>query len=276
VSDNARGWWNDGMVTAVVFDFDGLILDTETPIFRSWAEAYEECGVAPLAIDAWASAIGTAGGFDPLAELSSRVAGADAAVRAALDDVLTRRKARRDALLALEAVRPGVVDWLTAAHRLGLGVGLASSSSRGWVEGHLRRLGVFAQFDGLVCFGDDAPGGAGTGTGGAGGGEQHVVAPHDGSAPGPPPGPTGPTGRMRPKPAPDLYLAVCEALGAAPAASVAIEDSPNGIRAARAAGMYCIAVPNPMTRLLRLEGAHLVVESLADISLTEALEVLTN
>ena len=47
------------MVMAVVFDFDGLILDTDTPIFRSWAEAYDECGVAPLAMDEWAAAIGT-------------------------------------------------------------------------------------------------------------------------------------------------------------------------------------------------------------------------
>ena len=48
----------------------------------------------------------------------------------------------------------------------------------------------------------------------------------------------------RPKPAPDVYLAACEALGVAPAEAVAFEDSPPGCAAARAAGMFVIAVPS--------------------------------
>lgn len=244
----------------MVFDFDGLILDTETPIFRSWAEAYRECGVAPLTIEEWAAAIGTAGGLDPRAELERRAGGV------ILDDVLARRKARRDALLVGEVVRPGVRDWLAAARRLGLAVGLASSSGRPWVEGHLRRLGVIEEFQAIACFGDAGPGderGAGPGDE-----DQHVAAPHDGGA-----GEAiqAPLSGLRAKPAPDLYLAVCGALGAPPSASLAIEDSPHGIEAARAAGLLCIAVPNPMTRLLNLDRAHLVVESLADLTLEEAL-----
>jgi beta-phosphoglucomutase-like phosphatase (HAD superfamily) len=69
-------------------------------------------------------------------------------------------------------------------------------------------------------------------------------------------------------------LAVCEALGAAPAASLAVEDSPNGIQAARAAGLRCVAVPNAMTRMLDLGGAHLVVESLSTVTLAEAIEAI--
>ena len=249
------GCWNGGVITAVVFDFDGLILDTETPIFRSWAEAYDECGVGPLTMEEWAAAIGTAGGFDPRAELERRV-------ETPLDEVLARRLSRRDALLAGERVRPGVKDWLAAAHRLGLAVGLASSSGRPWVEGHLRRLGLFADFAGLACFGDDlGPAAAGDG----------ARAPHDGGGAG---AFQGPSGGLRAKPAPDLYLAVCRALGAAPSATVAVEDSPHGIRAARSAGLWCVAVPNAMTRHLDLGRAHLVVPSLADLTLPEALEAL--
>jgi beta-phosphoglucomutase-like phosphatase (HAD superfamily) len=259
------------VLTAVVFDFDGLILDTETPIYRSWADAYGECGIAPLTLEEWAAAIGTAGGLDPRTELERRAAGG------VPDDVLGRRQARRDALLAAEVVRPGVRDWLAAAHRLGLPVGLASSSGRAWVEGHLRRLGIFGDFDAIACYGDTGrAAGEGAAEAPAGGAaeaedDQHVVAPHDG-------GPEGairaPPSALRPKPAPDLYLAVCEALGAAPAASLAVEDSPNGIQAARAAGLRCVAVPNAMTRMLDLGGAHLVVESLSTVTLAEAIEAI--
>jgi HAD superfamily hydrolase (TIGR01509 family) len=49
----------------------------------------------------------------------------------------------------------------------------------------------------------------------------------------------------RGKPAPDVYLEAARRLGAKPAACVAIEDSENGIRAARAAGMRVLALPNP-------------------------------
>ena len=52
------------------------------------------------------------------------------------------------------------------------------------------------------------------------------------------------------------------------------EDSPNGVRAARAAGMRCVAIPNPLTRFLPLGEADLVLDSLADHSLAEILERL--
>ncbi|GAC1576410.1 MAG: HAD family hydrolase [Candidatus Dormibacteria bacterium] len=246
------------MIAAVVFDFDGLILDTETPIFQSWAEAYTECGISPLTVPEWASAIGTVGGLDPLAELQRRVG------RPVLEEVVTRRRSRRDALLAGEVVRPGVEAWLAAAERLGLALAVASSSPRAWVTGHLDRLGLLARFGALACFGDT------TGdVGGGGEAESGAVAPHDGGAD----GPVLPAG-LRPKPAPDVYLAACSKLGVQPAAALAVEDSPNGIRAAKAAGMRCVAVPNPITRLLDLDAADLVVGSLADVTISEVLATL--
>ena len=52
----------------------------------------------------------------------------------------------------------------------------------------------------------------------------------------------------RVKPDPELFLTVLADLGARPREAVVFEDSPNGIRAAKAAGLLCVAVPNPVTR----------------------------
>ena len=78
------------------------------------------------------------------------------------------------------------------------------------------------------------------------------------------------------KPAPDLYLRATEALGVAPCEAVAIEDSPNGVTAAKAAGLLCVAVPGPMTRNLRFAGADLRIESLASLGLREILAAATS
>ena len=72
-----------------------------------------------------------------------------------------------------------------------------------------------------------------------------------------------------PKPSPDVYLRACELLGASPAGSIALEDSPTGVAAARAAGMYVIGVPS--FRGVLLDEADLVAPSLADDSVLRAL-----
>jgi beta-phosphoglucomutase-like phosphatase (HAD superfamily) len=77
------------------------------------------------------------------------------------------------------------------------------------------------------------------------------------------------------KPAPDLYLLACRELDVLPALAVAFEDSPNGIAAAKAAGLACVAVPGPMTATLDLTAADLVVASLADVSWSD-LAALTS
>jgi HAD superfamily hydrolase (TIGR01509 family) len=141
------------------------------------------------------------------------------------------RKARRDELLAAEAVLPGVHAWLDDAARLGLPVGVASSSEVDWVAGHLERLGLADRFTCLSCF----------------------------------------DGRLQGKPAPDLYLTACEALGVAPGDALAVEDSGNGVAAAKAAGLRCVAVPHDLTRDHDLSPADIVVPSLADLPLEEAM-----
>jgi len=208
----------------VVLDFDGTILDTEEPVYRSWAELWDEHG-QDLVLTEWQAVIGTTGVFDPWTELQARV-GAD------LDpSLLDRRRARRDVLLAAHHPRPGILDWLADAERRGVPVGIASSSPAEWVGRHLDRLGLRDRFGCLVGCGGTVP----------------------------------------VKPDPTSYRLACERLGAEPSRSVAVEDSPHGVTAAVAAGLFTVAVPHRLTAGLDLSAAHVVAESLADLPLDEAL-----
>ncbi len=78
----------------------------------------------------------------------------------------------------------------------------------------------------------------------------------------------------RAKPHPDLYLRATEDIGVEPAQAVALEDSPNGIRGAKAAGLWCVGVPRGLTAGLDVSAADLVVGSLAEISLVEIADRL--
>jgi HAD superfamily hydrolase (TIGR01509 family) len=212
-------------VKLVVFDFDGLILDTEVPVYDAWQEIYGEHGVT-LAFEKWAQCIGTADVFDPCADLA-------AAVGRVLDAAALRgrHRARTDVLIAAQAIRPGVREYVDEARRLGLRLGVASSSDRRWVEGHLERLGLRAGFDVIRCADD--------------------------------------VDRVKPDPA--LYRAVLDALDVRAEDAVALEDSPNGVLAAKRAGLACVAVPNALTARLDLSAADLSLASLAELRLPELL-----
>lgn len=212
---------------AVVFDFDGLILDTERPEFEAWRHVFQEHGVEPLTVEEWAHCIGTRDALDPLDVLAERL-GEPLPDR---DAAKALGKPRHDELLALEEALPGVVDWLDEADALGLAVAVASSSHLEWVQGHLERLSLVDRFACLSCF-DDV---------------------------------------LQAKPAPDIYLAACESLGVAPSEAVAVEDSRNGVLAAKAAGMAAVAVPHGLTAHLDFSEADLVLASLAEMPLRDAL-----
>jgi beta-phosphoglucomutase-like phosphatase (HAD superfamily) len=77
------------------------------------------------------------------------------------------------------------------------------------------------------------------------------------------------------KPDPELFLLAATRLGQDPARCVVFEDSPNGMRAALAAGMRCVAVPNALTRPLARPEVDLVLDSLAERPLAALLEALT-
>jgi HAD superfamily hydrolase (TIGR01509 family) len=213
------------VIEALVFDFDGLILDTEGPVFQAWREAFEAHGCSLTMAD-WALEVGTSGAIDLVAVLQDRAGG-----RVDIDEMHTRRRSRRDELLAVETVRGGVTEWLDRAEVLGMAVAIASSSPDEWVSTHLDRLGLRGRFAAIVCCGDGIAG----------------------------------------KPEPDTYLAATAAIGVDPAHALALEDSPHGITAAQRAGMRCVAVPNAITAQLDISHADLVLESLEIASLDEIL-----
>lgn len=216
------------MIRAIVFDFDGLILDTEEPIYRSWLEVYEAHGEA-LPFERWVQTVGsTTAEFHPQHHLEERLG------RPLTQEVIERRIGRRTEMILAQQLLPGILQHLDAAKSLGLKLGVASSSTRDWVSGHLDRLGILGRFDCVRCRDDVA------------------------SA----------------KPAPDLYIAVLECLGVSPSAALAIEDSPNGVIAARRAGMRCVAIPNSITVNLDLSSADVVLRALSEVTLPELLHRL--
>ena len=217
------------MIRALVFDFDGLILETEMPALQSWQEIYREHGY-DVPMDRWHSYIGSDRGFAPVDYLA-------ALVGEGLDRVATqqRRDVRKLELIEALDVMVGVRQYVDDAKRLGLGLAIASSSSRDWVLGHLERLRILALWDAVLCRDDVA----------------------------------------RTKPAPDLYRAAVVALGVEPSEAVAFEDSPNGIAAAKDAGLRCVAVPNALTAGMDLSRADVLVVSLEEMPLERLLDVLS-
>jgi HAD superfamily hydrolase (TIGR01509 family) len=216
----------DGMIRSLIFDFDGLILDTEQSELQTWREIYAEYG-ASLPLEKWALCIGSgAESFDVYGYLEMQVG-----QPVQREEITIRRRKRHHEIIATKTALPGVEVYLSDARRLGLKVGLASSSSRQWVYGHLSRLGLAAHFDCIKC-GDEV---------------------------------------VHKKPDPELYLTVLNELGVEAKQAIALEDSPNGVRAAQRAGIFCVAVPNLVTCQLPLDHADLRLASLADLPLEDLI-----
>ena len=211
---------------ALVFDFDGLILETEIPVLESWRRVYEEHGVE-LPMDTWLETIGTADHeFDPFAHLQELVGRP-----LQREPMQSRRILHRDAILHGQETLPGVRDYIEEGRRMGLKLAVASSSRRRWVVGHLERLGIHEHWD-AVKTADDVE---------------------------------------KTKPDPALYLAAVEALGVKAAEAIALEDSRNGVLAAKAAGLWCVGVPANLTRDMDLSDADVILGSLSDLSLPDLI-----
>jgi HAD superfamily hydrolase (TIGR01509 family) len=217
-----------GTVQAVIFDFDGLIVDTEMPDYLAWQEVYARYGW-PFPLNAWLRNVGRNDSpFDALAPFR----GPDSPM--APDAVLAlwrqhHARLERDYLKPL----PGVVPLLEHLKRAGTRTAIASSTRRARIESLVAQLHLADRFDALAC-GDEVP---------------------------------------RAKPAPDVYRLAARRLAVSPAACVALEDSEPGVRAAKAAGMPCIAVPSQITRTMDFSAADLVAASLLDVSLDTIAQV---
>ena len=210
-------------VDALIFDFDGLIVDTEGPGFRAWTEVYASHG-CDLPFDKYSACIGTIGGFDLhgyLEEQSGR-----SFDRADLERACNTRWLE---LMKEQSLLPGIAACVSSAKSRGLKLAIASSSTQDWVTGNLRRFGLIEQFD-AVCTRD------------------MVTAV---------------------KPDPALYLLAIERLGVTADAAIAFEDSPPGVLAAKRAGLYCIAIPNALTKDLPLDHADRRLNSIEEFDLND-------
>jgi HAD superfamily hydrolase (TIGR01509 family) len=209
---------------ALIWDFDGTIVDTETTLFQAYAETFALHG-HELDRARWLEVIGTDDDWDPLHDLALLVEGLD------IEATHVHRRRRRDELIDLAGIRPGVERWMDDAEALGIPMGIASSSPIDWVEHHLDRLDLLERFACFACCNDVIPA----------------------------------------KPDPTSYRLACEAIDADPRRSIAVEDSPHGVAAAKDAGLFVVAVPHDLTRDLDLSRADLVVASLEDVSLSDVV-----
>lgn len=189
----------------LLFDFDGLILDTETPIFQAWGDKFREFG-QELIIEEWAEILGKSGRDDGPIKSFLKTIG---------DAKKQQEIFREVSKIELDLVKqqkplPGAVELIKKAKGDGIKLGIVSSSDREWVHTHLRRLDLLEYFDHTSCSDD-------------------VVDA---------------------KPDPALYHLGLEKMESSPEKVLVLEDSPNGVLAAKRAGLYCIAVPNKITSQL--------------------------
>ncbi|WP_214626274.1 HAD family hydrolase [Paenibacillus agaridevorans] len=217
------------MIKAIIFDFDGTIIDTETAWYYAFRDAYKEHGV-DLDVEQYSQCLGTSLHlFNPYEYLATELG-------LAIDVAEFRNRIRADhtARMNMEEVRAGIREYLKMAKEAGLRIGLASSSDRAWIDKYLAKLDIREYFE-VIRSADDV---------------------------------------SRVKPDPELYLSAIEALGVRADEAVAIEDSPNGARAAVAAGMHCVIVPNTLTKLLSFDPSDRCyrAESLSDFDFKRLTE----
>jgi HAD superfamily hydrolase (TIGR01509 family) len=214
-------------IRAFLFDFDGLILDTETASRGGWRWLYEQHGQR-LPDDLWITVVGTHGSWDIWGHLEELIGGP-------LDRELwnERRYAHELSLLEAEELRPGILDYIDFARAHHLKRAIVSSASRRWVDMHLERFEQAIGWDAIITADRDA---------------------------------------SRAKPNPTMYLEALDTLGLRADEAVVFEDSPNGVRAGKAAGIFTVGIPNDVTRDVGLDEADLVVDSLAGLPPAELLQ----
>lgn len=217
---------NDKGMEAVIFDFDGLIVDTESPEVEVWRNIFKQYG-AELPDSWWNHAIGR--GQDQQNAHPADLLIEQTGLKLNRDDLIKEGHQKRIDIISQLPLLPGVLDRLNEAEMLGLKLGIASSSRHQWVDSLLDKHHLKSRFESIVCADDVS----------------------------------------ETKPAPELYLTVCKKLNVSPRNSIALEDSPPGIRSAKAAGLIAIAIPNPFTSRLDLSEADAKYFSLENFTIQD-------
>jgi HAD superfamily hydrolase (TIGR01509 family) len=207
----------------LLFDFDGLVLDTETPEVRAWEWMFAQHNLE-YPKEVWQSIVGR--GPDQISEKPEDILVREAKLNETPERVYTTFRARYFQILE-KVARPGVEKLIAEATALGYELHIVSSSEKRWVEGHLNDLGLREHFQTLTTRDEGVP----------------------------------------TKPAPDLYLRCLEKNGLKPKQVWALEDSANGLAAAKAAGIKTLVCPNPTTEHLDFSKADKIVLSLEEVTL---------
>ncbi len=212
-------------IKAFIFDFDGLILDTETPEFEAWQEIFKQYNFG-LPLSEWQKTLGTSRQeFDPPTYLEELIG-----------HPINKKMIEHDhKIIALEKITllealPGVEKLLASAREKGIKLAVASSSSTDWVWCHLARLKLAKYFD-TICGGNEVP----------------AV-----------------------KPDPALFQLALNELQVEPGKLSFLKILLMDHRGQNA-GIFCIAVPNPISKQLSIDHANLVLRSLEDTSVDELL-----
>lgn len=208
-------------IKAVLFDFDGVLVDTEWAIYDAWHRTFISNG-HPLPLEIYTQCIGSDfATWSPKTHLEELTG-----MSFDWHDLDTKRQEEIVRDLAGEGPMPGAVSLLESLESKGIRRTVVSSSSHFWVDGWLDRLDLVKHFETVVCRGD----------------------------------------AERIKPAPDLYLEAVKRLGLPAEECLVIEDSLNGIKAAKAAGLRVWGVPNRVTACLDFSLADRVCGSLEEIA----------
>ncbi|TQR32835.1 HAD family hydrolase [Lysinibacillus sphaericus] len=192
------------MIHAIIFDFDGTIVDTESLWFQVFKEILEHEYKIELPLQKFAKCIGTTD--DALFEYIQ----GQSTEKFNHDEFMLKAKKKMQSLKKTLVLREGVHDLICEIKSLGLKLGIASSSSRLWVEEFLIIFNLHHLFD-VIKTSEDV---------------------------------------QKVKPDPSLYTSVVETLGINPNEAIAIEDSVNGSLSAIRAGIKCIVIPNQVTNFL--------------------------
>lgn len=207
--------------SAVLFDFDGVLVNTEWAIYQAWLRTFRSHG-HDLPLEVYTRCIGSDfATWSPKTHLEDL-----SGLAFDWHDLDARRQEEILRDLTGEGTMPGVIGLLEQLARTEIRRAVVSSSSHHWVDGWLEKLAFADHFETVVCRGD-AP---------------------------------------RIKPAPDLYLEAARRMGLRPADCLVIEDSLNGVRSAKAAGMDVWVVPNRVTESLDFSEADRVFSSLVELA----------
>ena len=216
-------------IKGVIFDFDGLILDTETPEVFAWEKAFQEYGqIFPF--ERYMKSIGVASDNLFVHDFLREAGFSESKIHQVVEE--------HETILSqsgyLDNPRDGIRETIQTAKSMELKLGIASNSYPSWVLGHLSKLSLNHYFDPVYTC-------------------ENVI---------------------NPKPDPEIYALVLQTWQLSPSEAIVFEDSPSGIQAAKSAGLFVIAVPNPLTARMDISQADLVYHSFLDFSLLEVFHKL--